>query len=109
MLFRSPAGRRIGALIDAERAFWGDPLAEFVSLALLADINDDPAFLAAYRDAGGPATLDETSGIRLALYRAYLYLIMLIEAEPRGFGERQREWLSQRVVPALTTELDILA
>ena len=33
-----PARHRIGALIDAERAFWGDPLAEFVSLALYGDI-----------------------------------------------------------------------
>jgi aminoglycoside phosphotransferase (APT) family kinase protein len=107
--FSSAGTPRIGGLIDAERAFWGDPLAEFVSLALLADINDDPAFLTAYRDAGGPATLDATSRIRLALYRAYLYLIMLIEAEPRGFGARQRDWLSQRVVPALIAELDVLA
>jgi aminoglycoside phosphotransferase (APT) family kinase protein len=99
---------RIGGLIDAERAFWGDPLAEFVSLALLADIHDDPEFLAAYRDAGGPVVLDASSGIRLALYRAYLYLIMLIEAEPRGFGTRQREWLERRVVPALTAALDLL-
>jgi aminoglycoside phosphotransferase (APT) family kinase protein len=100
---------RIGGLIDAERAFWGDPLAEFVSLALLADINDDPAFLAGYRDAGGPASLDASSRIRLALYRAYLYLIMLIEAEPRGFGPAQREWLERRVAPALTTALEVLA
>ena len=34
-----PGGRRIGGLIDAERAFWGDPLAEFVSLALFGDID----------------------------------------------------------------------
>ena len=40
-----PAGHRIGALIDAERAFWGDPLAEFVSLALFGDIERDTAFL----------------------------------------------------------------
>lgn len=100
---------RIGGLIDAERAFWGDPLAEFVSLALVADINDDREFLASYREAGGPATLDASSELRLALYRAYLYLIMLVEAEPRGFGARQRTWLEQRVAPAFTAALDTLA
>jgi aminoglycoside phosphotransferase (APT) family kinase protein len=107
--FDDAGAPRIGGLIDAERAFWGDPLAEFVSLALLADINDDPAFLTAYQDAGGPATLDATSRIRLALYRAYLYLIMLIEAEPRRFGARHRDWLQNRVAPALIAELDVLA
>jgi aminoglycoside phosphotransferase (APT) family kinase protein len=106
--FDDAGSPRIGGLIDAERAFWGDPLAEFVSLALLADINDDPAFLTGYRDAGGPASLDASSRIRLALYSVYLYLIMLIEAEPRGFGTAQREWLERRVAPALTAELEVL-
>jgi aminoglycoside phosphotransferase (APT) family kinase protein len=67
----SPAGRRIGALIDAERAFWGDPLAEFVSLALFADIEQDTAFLHGYRAAGGVVTFDFAARQRLSLYRAY--------------------------------------
>jgi aminoglycoside phosphotransferase (APT) family kinase protein len=70
---------RIGGLIDAERAFWGDPLADFVSLALLSDIRKDRAFLGGYRQAGGPVLLDDSSEVRLALYRSYLYLIMLTE------------------------------
>ena len=67
-----PAGRRIGALIDAERAFWGDPLAEFVSLALFGDIEQDTAFLHGYRApaARSPSTLPARQ--RLSLYRAYL-------------------------------------
>ncbi|MGW3107595.1 hypothetical protein [Streptomyces sp. NPDC001100] len=40
-------------LIDAERAFWGDPHADFVSLALFDDIEKDAAFVACYREAGG--------------------------------------------------------
>ena len=32
---RTDGGARIGGLIDGERMFWGDPLADFVSLALL--------------------------------------------------------------------------
>jgi aminoglycoside phosphotransferase (APT) family kinase protein len=100
---------RIGGIIDAERAFWGDPLADFVSLALMADIGSDQAFLTAYGEAGGPAQLDDSSQIRLALYRSYLDLIMLIEAVPRGYtGGPQREWLDGRVAPALATELDAL-
>jgi aminoglycoside phosphotransferase (APT) family kinase protein len=99
---------RIGGLIDAERAFWGDPLADFVSLALLGDIQQDEAFLAGYRDAGGPARLDASSRVRLALYRSYLYLIMLVEAVPRGYARPRREWLERRVAPVLAAELDLL-
>ena len=86
----SSAGHRISALIDAERAFWGDPLAEFVSLALYGDIERDTAFLDGYRGAGGAVTFDVAARQRLSLYRAYLYLIMWVETAPRGFG--QNSW-----------------
>lgn len=96
------AGRRIGALIDAERAFWGDPLAEFVSLALFADIERDTAFLRGYRSAGGTVSFDRAARQRLSLYRAYLYLIMWVEAVPRGYDQRRRDWLVHRVLRPLT-------
>jgi aminoglycoside phosphotransferase (APT) family kinase protein len=99
---------RIGGLIDAERAFWGDPLADFVSLALLGDIRRDEAFLAGYQEACGPASLDASSPVRLALYRSYLYLIMLVEAMPRGYNATQRKWLERQVAPVLAAELDLL-
>ena len=99
---------RIGGLIDAERAFWGDPLADFVSLALLGDVRQDEAFLAGYREAGGPARLDASSRVRLALYRSYLYLIMLVEAAPRGYDASRRGWLERSVAPVLAAELDLL-
>jgi aminoglycoside phosphotransferase (APT) family kinase protein len=98
----------IGGLIDAERAFWGDPLADFVSLALLSDIRQDRAFLDGYRQAGGPVVLDASSEVRLALYRSYLYLIMLAEITPRTFTPVGRQRREAAVVPALATELDIL-
>ena len=99
---------RIGGIIDAERAFWGDPLADFASLALLGDIQQDKAFLSGYREAGGRAKLDASSPIRLALYRSYLYLIMIVEAAPRGYDSPHREWLNHHVAPALAAELDLL-
>ncbi len=100
---------RIGGLIDAERAFWGDPIADLVSLALLGDIASDASFLAGYRAAGGQLVLDESATLRLAMYRCYLYLIMLVEAEPRGYTGAQRAWLAQRVVPALLAEFRALS
>ena len=101
-----PAGRRIGAVIDAERAFWGDPLAELVSLALFGDIERDTAFLQGYRAAGGTVTFDQATRQRLSLYRAYLYLIMWVEAVPRQCSPERRDWLRDRVLRPLTAALD---
>ena len=107
---RSAAGRaRIGGLIDGERMFWGDPLADFVSLALLGDIRTDEAFLAGYAEAGGEAALGGAARVRLALYRAYLYLIMLTETVPRAAGAAHRRWVRDVVAPELEAALDEVA
>lgn len=102
---RATGTPRIGGLIDGERMFWGDPVADFVSLALLGDIRGDEAFLRGYREAGGQVEFDESVCRRLALYRAYLYLIMLAETVPRAVGEEHREWARDVVGPALMAAL----
>ncbi|MFF8869962.1 phosphotransferase family protein [Streptomyces massasporeus] len=106
---RAEGEARIGGLIDGERMFWGDSLADFVSLALLGDIREDEEFLAGYREAGGRARFDTAARLRLALYRAYLYLIMLTETVPREAGEEQRRWVGERVAPELVAALDEIA
>ncbi|MEV6170620.1 aminoglycoside phosphotransferase family protein [Streptomyces sp. NPDC051954] len=103
---RSTGAVRIGGLIDGERMFWGDPLADFVSLALLGDIKKDEDFLAGYRQAGGRAVFDAPARLRLALYRSYLYLIMLTETVPRAVGEEQNRWVQTAVAPELLAALD---
>ncbi|MEU3936007.1 aminoglycoside phosphotransferase family protein [Streptomyces sp. NPDC029044] len=103
---RTAGEARIGGLIDGERMFWGDPLADFVSLALLGEIRNDEEFLAGYREAGGRARFDAPARLRLALYRAYLYLIMLTETVPRRVGEEQERWVQERVAPELCAALD---
>ncbi|MFE9020929.1 phosphotransferase family protein [Streptomyces sp. NPDC007808] len=102
---RASGEARIGGLIDGERMFWGDPLADFVSLALLADIREDEAFLAGYREAGGRADFDVPARLRLALYRAYLYLIMLTETVPRAVGAEQQRRVQETVAPELVAAL----
>lgn len=97
---------RIGGLIDGERMFWGDPLADFVSLALLGDIGKDRAFLTGYREGGGASGLGVTERLRLALYRCYLYLIMLTETVPRAAGEEHVRRLREVVAPELVAALD---
>ncbi|RSM36279.1 aminoglycoside phosphotransferase family protein [Amycolatopsis balhimycina DSM 5908] len=79
---------RVSGIIDAERAFWGDPVAEFVSLTLFRDLDTD--LVAGYRAAGGPARFDAPARRRLALYRVYLDLIMLVEMAPRKDGDADR-------------------
>lgn len=108
ILLDRPAGEepRIGGLIDGERMFWGDPLADFVSLALLGDIKKDEAFLAGYREAGGRAEFDVPARVRLALYRAYLYLIMLTETVPRAVDQDKERWVQAVVAPELVFALE---
>ncbi|MFF3483208.1 phosphotransferase family protein [Streptomyces sp. NPDC002701] len=104
-----PGGPGIGGLIDGERMFWGDPLADFVSLALLDDIEKDHDFLAGYQEAGGRAEFTRPARRRLALYRSYLCLIMLVETVPREMGEEHDTWLRDAVAPELLAALDELA
>jgi aminoglycoside phosphotransferase (APT) family kinase protein len=75
---------QVSGFIDHERAFWGDPAADLVSLALLGDVADDVDLMAGYAEAGGPVVLDEATRYRLHLYRAHLALVMAVEAVPRG-------------------------
>ncbi|MHC5906910.1 phosphotransferase family protein [Streptomyces sp. S6] len=96
-----PAVPRVTGLIDGERMFWGDPLADFVSLALLTDIREDETFLTAYQEAGGKADFTPAARQRYALYRTYLYLIMLTEQVPRKADEGHRQWARENVVPQL--------
>jgi len=76
---------KIEALIDHERAFWGDPVADFVTPTIFGELADDDPILAGYREAGGRLELTPSARVRLNLYRAYLYLIMLVEDGPRQY------------------------
>jgi aminoglycoside phosphotransferase (APT) family kinase protein len=84
----------VSGIIDAERAFWGDPVAEFVSLTLFREL--DAPLLAGY----GRAVFDQAARRRLALYRVYLDLIMLVEMVPRNDSDAERA----RFVRARLTE-----
>ena len=74
----------LSGLVDGERYLYGDPLLDFVSPALMRRIEDEPdnPFVAGYR----PAPFDESSRVRLALYRLHLYVLMLAEGPSRGIA-----------------------
>ncbi|MYX72310.1 aminoglycoside phosphotransferase family protein [Streptomyces sp. BpilaLS-43] len=102
--------RALGGIIDGERMFWGDPAADLVSTALLGDIEDDEDFLAGYAaGAGSPVVFTASLRLRLALYRSYLYLIMLVETVPRQASGEALEWVWTRVAPQLDAALGEVA
>ncbi|OJH35534.1 hypothetical protein BON30_37870 [Cystobacter ferrugineus] len=107
---RVDGAARIEAIIDGERAFWGDPLAELVSTALFRDAEKEADFLRGYQAAtGAPLVFTEEVRHRLNLYRAYLCLIMLIEGVPRGYTGLKAMAIRQYCRMKLRGELKLLA
>ncbi|MFD7496079.1 phosphotransferase family protein [Streptomyces sp. NPDC059832] len=101
-----PGARTIGGIVDGERMFWGDPVADFVSLALFGNMEEDEDFLAGYADGSGrPVVFGTSVRLRLALYRCYLYLIMLVETVPRRACGEDLEWAWTEVAPQLESAL----
>lgn len=97
---RGENGWRVEAFIDGERAFYGDPIAEIVSITFGSEAEQAASvegFLGREMTAGEER--------RLALYRAYLMLILIAECEVRGFEEEQavgqRGWSTESLVKNL--------
>ncbi|MFD4377758.1 phosphotransferase [Streptomyces sp. NPDC058486] len=99
---------RLGGLIDGERAFFGDPLAEFVALDPHGAAEDDPDLMAGYRSLVPTLTLDTGARIRLALYRVYLTLVMRVEAAPRAYDGESAAWLDTWSAERLTGQVALL-
>ncbi|MEZ0073095.1 phosphotransferase family protein [Planotetraspora sp. GP83] len=99
---------RVQALIDHERAFWGDPLAEFVTPTIFGEVRDDDPLLAGYRAAGGTIELTGAAEIRIALYQVYLYLILLVENGPRQYPEESYARIRDLATQSLARSLGVL-
>lgn len=68
------------AWIDPERCFWGDPVADFVCLEVMAPLAEKKVSLAAYNSiADRPVEANAQEGVRYAIALAYLALIMEVE------------------------------
>ncbi|GGK12923.1 phosphotransferase [Streptomyces camponoticapitis] len=109
LLAEEDGQRTIGGIVDGERMFWGDPLAEFVSLNLFGEPEDDAALLDGYRAGGGDTGFDTAARLRMALYRCYLYLIMLVEAVPRGHPPARTAVTRRTAGPALILALGVIS
>lgn len=101
-------GRRtIEGIIDGERAFYGDPLAEFVGLDVGLELDHYPTLLEGYEEvADWPLAADPDARRRLALYKIYLGLIMFTEGPTRGFAgpahQPYLDWIGAIVQSELT-------
>jgi aminoglycoside phosphotransferase (APT) family kinase protein len=97
---RGESGWRVEAFIDGERAFYGDPIAEIVSLAFGPE---EETAAAVDGFLGREPTAGEQR--RLALYRIYLMLILIAECDVRGFDEEQTahqlDWSTKSLVENL--------
>jgi aminoglycoside phosphotransferase (APT) family kinase protein len=93
---------RITGLIDHERAFFGDPAAELVSLAFCGDTDPDSDLVAAYIKAGGSLDFSPAFRHRLALYHLYLGLLLVVECGPRGYGPDHLSFCRGTLADALT-------
>ncbi|MFE3515396.1 phosphotransferase family protein [Streptomyces sp. NPDC059166] len=105
-----PGALRVGGVIDGERMFWGDPVADLVSTSLFEDPETDADFLAGYAaSAAEPLVFSPSVRRRLDLYRSYLYLIMLTETVPRGPDLEVLDLTWKEVAPRLEAALDRLS
>jgi fructosamine-3-kinase len=102
-------GWRLTGMIDGERALFGDPYAEFVSIALFRDIRELPQVLDGYAEITGvPVEFTDDVRIRIALYTCYLYLIIVTEGPTRGYDPEVHEPTRLRTLALLAEQLDTL-
>lgn len=97
----------IQAIIDHERAFWGDPLADLITPTLFGEVAETDPLLAGYREVR-PLELTSSALTRLDLYRTYLYLILLVENGPRQYPEEDYAPLRDLATVSLVKALDAL-
>ena len=102
---KTDATYHIEGILDLERAFWGDPLADFpAAFVFTDDIRKESAFLDAYLKASDRIRGYEKSQIkRYQLYRLYLMLIMTAEIFRYGFfyGQLQALWAKHQLQKCL--------
>lgn len=100
---------RVEAIVDFERAFWGDPYADFpASITLFKDIREEREFWQAYTSRRGDVTtITNEDYKRILLYKLYIFLIMAVETYRYGwlYGKLQLMY-SKKVIAECLKELE---
>lgn len=86
----------VEGIIDFERFFWGDPIADFTGVFfLLPDVRMEPAFLSSYLKASPERSeYTQRDAVRYCLYRMYILTIMSSEVFRYG---RFYAWIQRTV------------
>lgn len=95
---------QIEGIVDFERAFWGDPYADFAAAFFIdGDLWEDEVFWAGYTAVAGDKVISERDRVRLLMYRLYIYLIMVVETYRYGFlrARLQKLWSRNRAMKVL--------
>lgn len=84
----TPEGYKINGVIDFERAFYGDPAADFTSaMMIFEDVEQEPEFIAGYESVTGKAlVITPDDRIRMNLYRLYMAIIISVETYRYNFA-----------------------
>lgn len=98
-------GFAVEGIIDGERAFYGDPIAELVSLAVFADPAGVPGLLLGYL---GRDHLTDSERDRLRLYQMYLDLILVTEDATRCYPVEEYAPIRQQALAHLDAALSCL-
>jgi len=76
----------IEGIIDADRAFWGDPCYDFISsIALFKDIRNEQSFLRGYGLKRDAPDFSRSLRSRLYMYRVYYDLQVIVERRSRQY------------------------
>lgn len=97
---RNGSGYGIEGILDFERMFWGDPMADFpTTFVFCDDIRDEPDFLGGFLRASGRCGFTRDDDRRYQLYRLYIATIMAAETFRYGrlYGTAQRIWATMQV------------
>lgn len=93
-------GWEITGIIDYERAFFGDPAADFTSAVMLFDdVEKESDFRAGYEEASGKTlVITPEDRIRMDLYRLYMMLLMNVETYRYGaaYAAALKLWTGRR-------------
>ncbi|MBN2046632.1 MAG: aminoglycoside phosphotransferase family protein [Anaerolineaceae bacterium] len=99
--------RKVEGIIDFERAFWGDPLAEFAcNMVSFDEFGETAPYTLAYNQAAEtPFIFEPDDYLRVRLYRAYIQAIMCVETVPRAYPPGMCDWIQSYIFTRLEDNL----
>ena len=101
----------VEGIVDFERAFWGDPYADFPAAFLMTDdIRKEESFWKAYREiAKIDHDITKEEKMRLLFYRLYMFTILQVEVYRYGFlYSKLQGFFGRKVATQCMSELEKL-